>query len=157
LSTSTIERTGVEQAMMAAGYGSYLQYAGDLTNYLRGRQVTAETVQSYARQRGLTVSYQQAQTFCNTLLRSGTEREVGGTTAAPSNMLTEGFSREHAAAVIREAGREAGVNMSNLEDVLREAGLVDQSDDEDTPPWASGIIERLDRLENAARARGLNI
>lgn len=152
MSTTTIERTEVERAMRAAGYGRYVGYAGELTAHLRSRQVTAEAVQSFARQRGLSVTYQQAQTFCNTLLGSRTEAEVGGATPnAP-----HGFDRTAAANIIREAGREAGVNMTNLEEVLVEAGLVDNSEpDEEAPGWARGIMDRLNRLEGVARSRGL--
>jgi hypothetical protein len=158
LSTSTIERNTVEQAMRTAGYGQYVGYAGDLTAHLRGGQVTAERVQSYARSRGLTISYQQAQTFCNTLLGSGTER-VGADATTPANQLTEGFNREHAADVIRRAAREVNADPAQIEEVLREAGLVDETDtaDEEAPAWARGIIDRLDRIENAARQRGIRI
>lgn len=153
MTTAAIETTDVQRAMDAAGAGRYRHYANDVANFLRGGpQVTAERVMQYARQRGVSVNYQQAQTFVNTLLGSRTEAEVGSATPnAP-----HGFDRTAAANIIREAGRTAGVNMSNLEEVLVEAGLVDNSEpDEEAPAWARGIMDRLNRLEGVARSRGL--
>lgn len=74
-----------------------------------------------------------------------------------------------AAEGIAEALVAKGVSMGGDEDDLNalmvEVGLVDPQPEagsdsftaEETPAWASDLINRLDRLERAARARGLNV
>lgn len=152
MTAQTIERTGVENAMRAAGFSRhhYTQYAGDLANFLSRGQVTIERVQEYARAHHTAVTRQQAQTFINALLGAARENEVGG-----GNQLTPGFTRERAATVIRQAAQVAGLNMANVEQVLHEAGLTDPTPDGDAPAWAHALTQRVDRLEGVARSRGL--
>lgn len=178
----TVSRTQVEEAMRNIGVsGTYISYAGHLAEHLSRRGVSATEVQTFARNRGASVSTREAQALVDRLVGTAPAAQSNGTSlrdavtrALPmearrySNyvepVITALEERERAMAEgIIEAGIEEGISRDDLLATLQSIGMTAPvmevtsggGDDEEAPSWARAIIDRLGRLEQVARDRGL--
>lgn len=130
MNTSTIESTvtaeQVRTAMQQIGYGTYGNYSESLANSLNHRGVSAGTVLEFARAQGYrALAPQTADAFISALRGTGTD-----TQSEEQVSEVEGFDRDRAAQVIRQAAESMGANMEAVEEVLIEAGLVDEPEPE---------------------------
>lgn len=139
----------VRTAMQDAGYGGYTSHAANIRAALMRNGFTVQTVQDYARSRGITIPAQTAQRFLDSLQGQSTEPITGEDTEA-----VEGFDRDAAAARLREFADSKGADMDEVEDVLIEVGLVDEPEPE--PEDAEDDESLLSRLVSWARGRGFS-
>lgn len=155
----------IEQTVRDNGYGQYLPRLNGVVADIEVRMSRGEAPLQ-AVEGALRASGNQSYSFYAGPVVRALEALQPEQVAAPVEAETgdEGFDREYAAQVIRQAAETEGLNPEVVESVLVQAGLVDEpeeepeeenfSDEDDVLALLRSIDERINGLTEFARANG---
>jgi hypothetical protein len=168
MSSMTIERSTVEDAMTEVGYGSYRHYADRVARNLNSAGATVGTVQDFARSQGISIPGEVAEKFIGLVLGDAPtpagpiEFEFTGdfdkATACEviRAFIQIGYGSDDSAAEYDEDDVTALLILAGLEDEPEpEPEVVDEVAPEDeTPRWAQRLMQQVEGLASFARQHG---
>lgn len=178
----TVTRAEVEQAMREGGNTQYINYADPLAEHLNRRGCSAAEVQTFARQRGVTVPHHQAQALVDRIMNARPTEQVSNSTlrdtvmdalpaearrysnyAEPVITALEDRERQMAEGIIN-AAVEDGIETEDVRRTLENVGIMlPHTATNITAEGGGGSVEQqiarltqmVETLTTAARSRGL--